>query len=137
MDRKVILSMLIVLLITACSPPSTTEETNTTNTTLIKYTVPDEPSALVNATKTCQEQIDELEEQKTEDEYDLLQIDGDKQKLSMELQFKKDSKKFEKEIESLTDNLQDLSQQSKDLKADIESKKDAIRLLEEKCDLKK
>jgi|GEM_PF-5601687 TolA-binding protein len=126
----------ILLLITACTPsqPPTpvTNETNETKT--IKYTIPDNP---VEEAKLCQAQIDELKEQKIEDEYDVLQLSGDQQKISMELQFKKDNEKYQKEVEGLTNKLKQVSTQVKDLKAEIASKKDAIRLLEEKCNLKK
>ena len=137
MQKTALCGLIILLALTACAPSPTglAVSQNTTNETKpVKYTIPDKP---INATQTCKEQIDDLKEQKVKDEYNLLQVDGDKQKISMELQFKKDNNKFEKEIEGLTKKLQDVSKQSKDLKADISAKKDAIRLLEEKCNLKK
>ena len=109
-----------------------------------KYTVPDDPSdghsssaGDLNTTQICQTQINELKEKKTQDEYNLLQLKGQQQKLSMEIQFKKGNPQLKDEVEKKTDELSDISKKGADLKSDISSKKSAIRLLEEKCRLAK
>ncbi len=145
MQKKVLISITLLIISTACSPSSptgmtVTESVNETEEKATKFTVPDQPPPSkppVNATQTCKDQIKELKEQKVEDEYNLLLLEGKQQKLSMEIQFKKQNQKFEEEVEEMVDKLQKLSKEVKELKNDIDAKKDAIRLLEEKCNLKK
>ncbi len=108
----------------------------------VKYTVPDDPKDSdspggLNNTQICQTQINELKDKKTQDEYKLLQLKSQQQKLSMEIQFKKDNPMLQDDVEKKTDELSGISKQMADLKSEIDVKKRAIRLLEEKCDLAK
>ena len=132
------------MITSACTPPQTgmiaadtPHPDNTTNTTKVtKFTVPEEKLDKVNKTQICLNQIAVLKEEKTADEYKLLQLNSAKQKLSMELQFKKDNKAYEKELEDLVEQMRSIDHEKEKLKNDIDSKKSAVRLLEEKCRIK-
>ena len=133
-----------LLLLTACKSSitgqaaATTEQLNQTHQKPTKYTIPDEepPKTAEENAQICLDQINTLKEEKIKDEYDLLQIKGEKLKVSRELQYKKENPKHEKEVEELTKELVALGKESDKLLVDIDDKKKAIRLLEEKCDLK-
>ena len=133
-----------LLLLTACKSSitgqaaATTEQLNQTHQKPTKYTVPDEKPVITSEEKTkiCSDQINTLKEEKTADEYDLLQIKGEKLKISTELQYKKENPKHKEEVERLIEELTSLGKESNRLNGDIDDKKKAIRLLEEKCDLK-
>ena len=146
---RIYLAILVALLflLSACKTIPLTgmavtdkSDENVTNTTekAVKFTVPDADKLKDegNKTKTCMSQINELKEAKIQDEYQIGEVNKEKQKLAMEIQFKKDNKKYEKEVEEALEKLKELGKQSNKLKDDIESKKKAIRLLEEKCNLK-
>ena len=127
-----------ILVLSACKPATTgmatasLNETNSSKST--KYTIPDEPPKTPK--ESCENQLKDLQEQKTEGEYDLLQIKGEKQKISRELGYKKESPKYKEEVEAVLNKLRAFEDQSDDLKERIEDTKKAIRLLEEKCGIK-
>ena len=125
--------MIGIIILTACKPATTGmavssgNETNTSKS--VKYTVPDESPK--NAESLQDNQLKELQEQKTEDEYDLLQIKGEKQKISRELGYRKENPKYEEEVKALLDKLRAFEDEADDLSGMIEDTKKAIRLLEE------
>ncbi len=130
-----------LLILTACTSQPTgkaiTELNHTNSSKPAKFTVPDElPQKSVNNTQSCSNQIKALQEQKTQDEYDLMQIRGDKQKVSREIQYKKENPKHEQEVEQLVAQLQKLGKEAETLAEDMDATKKAIRLLAEKCGIK-
>ncbi len=146
---KTYLTILIALLflLSACKPGPITgmavtdkPEGNITNTTekAVKFTIPDADKLIdeENKTKICASQIKELKETKIQDEYQIGEVKKEKQKLVMEMQFKKDNEKYKDDVEKAMEKLKELGKQEDELKDNIESKKKAIRLLEEKCNLK-
>lgn len=137
-----IFGIVMLLILTACTSQPTgkaiTELNHTNSSKPAKFTVPDDPlpKKSVNNTQSCSDQIKTLQEQKIQDEYDLLQVKGDKQKISREIQYKKENQKHKKEVEQLLEQLKQLGKQSDTLAEDIDDKKKAIRLLAEKCGIK-
>lgn len=126
--------LFMLLLIGGCTP-SLTSQTVLETPAPTKFTVPDEelPSQPEEKPMSCEEQLKEINDQKDEKEYDLLQVRGDQQKTAMELQYKKENSRYADETEQLLKDLKKFNDQTQTLKNDINSIKDAIRILEEKC----
>lgn len=136
-----ILLVIVVFFLSGCTPPLTGEAVREQENQSEreqrgeKFTLPDPPDGekQERVKQNCTAQIHELETQKEEKAYDLLQVEGDKRKLTLELQFKKQNQKYEDELDNILENVKVLNDESSALKSSIDALKSAIRILKEKC----
>jgi len=140
-SQSIILTLAIIgiLIVSGCNVQSPTGSTvidtveEPAKTT--KFTVPDEeePQPPVKEEETCEEKVKDLEEDINTLYYKIGKVLGKKQKLAIELHFKKDNLLYKEDVEELIQQITELSDEQREMKGDLESTEAALKILEGKC----
>ena len=141
MTKYLISLLLILVLISACKPEINKNTNETSEEEAVKTLVKEEN--LVKKVKTeeeikeehesCEEKVKDLQEDIYAKEFQVLKVEGDRQKRSMELQYYKD--KDEDKFKQLESEFNDLGDEKNTLKEEVDTMKSAFKILAEKCEL--
>jgi chromosome segregation ATPase len=141
--KALVFIMVLGLFLSGCSPDSqltgsTTAELDDVleeqDDTVKRLEPVDNEVDVVVAEQSCDDDINDFEQEIESKEWRILKIKGERSKLTMELQYKKDNFQFKDEIDGLLQQVDDLGDESDSLERDISDIQDALKILEERCE---